>query len=195
MIRKLIAGLLIVAGAWIAGITLIPQDTQAESFVIQTAAQSLMNNQSVSLRIPRVLPQGEQVLFELAVTTPAANPGGPAAPTQLEARLDLPGVDLFPADILRVPYRPGQPVSFRWLVTAQTAPATSGTLWLVEVGQDAKGEETRRPLMARQVAVDLQQVVGLSIRDARWLGGGLAAAGLAAFWVRLPRRKKGKKSG
>ena len=195
MIRKLFAALLILAGCLTAGITFLPIEIQESNLLIQTSVNSVLNNQPVGLRIPKFLPEGEQVLFEMNLTAPLNHADGVIPPKQLEARLDLPGVDLFPSENLRVPYIAGQHISFRWLVSAQTQPLTSGTLWLVEIGVDAAGEETRQPLLARPFELDLQQVLGLSFERARWLGGGLIASGLLAAFFRLKRKQKTKKSG
>jgi hypothetical protein len=190
MLRKIIALLWIVAGLGMAGVTFLPGGAQEETLKVPLGGTVPPVQQAVVFRYPRDLPDGEQVLFEMTVPSNENLPASAGGPVQLEGRLELAGADLFPAEIMRVPYHPGQTVSFRWLVTAHADTAENGTLWLVAVVMDAGKQETRYPMLARPIQVEVQQVLGLSFPSARWVGSGMIVTGLiGAIWLLLQRKK------
>lgn len=154
--------------------------------------QSISNGiaeQAVQLRLPKNLPAGEPVLFEMTLLpAPDANrnfiPG-----TIFEGRLDLPGAETFPGPVNQVTYQPGQTISFRWLVTARIEDPFAGRLWLTMVVPGPGGGETRTVLLAHPLELELARVVGLSLDQARWTGGGIVGIGLVVLLLELRKAK------
>jgi hypothetical protein len=191
MLRKLCAILLVVTGVGIAGMTFLPGSWVEVTQNVPASGAAPSHQQTVIFHYPHDLPDGEQLLFEMTVPPNGSSAAAAGSPVQLEGRLDLAGVDLFPAEILRVPYRAGQTISFRWLVTAHPGAAENGTIWLVAIGFDSSNQEIRSPMIARPIEVELRQVLGLSYLMARWVGSIMISIGsVCAVWLFI----KGKKS-
>ena len=187
MLRKTLPGaLLILAGAVIIALSTLPVQFEETTFPLQGSASSssagLLADRSVQLNLPVDLPSGEAVLLEMTLLPQAA----PSAPTSgssnlLEGRLDLPGADVFPAPAVTAPYLPGQAVDFRWLVTAGDDAPLPGRIWLTVISTDFAGNETRSPVLAHPLELDIHRLLGLPLPQARWLGAGVAGAGLIAL--------------
>jgi hypothetical protein len=97
-----------------------------------------------------------------------------------EARLDLAGVDVRPADQISEPLLPGQPVTFFWSVHPATAGTYRGTVWLfLRFVDKVTREETRLPISAQTVQISSSDVLGLTGGIARMAGGIGAVLGAA----------------
>ncbi|MDO8971634.1 MAG: hypothetical protein Q7U74_13150, partial [Saprospiraceae bacterium] len=170
--------MVIVAGVGIAGVTFLPRTWQDDTLNVPVRGAAGSFVQPVTFRYPREMLDGEQVLFEMTVPSAEDLPAAAGSPVQLEGRLELAGVDLFPSEMMRVPFRPGQTVSFRWLVTAHQGAAENGTLWLVAIGIDSSIQATRFPLIARPIQLEVREVLGLNFLSARWVGSGMIGVGM-----------------
>jgi len=194
MIQKFGVVVLVLVGLVLVGISLRPVDYQELSLRVKGVLPATANERVVALRLPRELLAGEPVLIEM--TLPAVEQVAPDA-VFLEGRLELSGVSVVPGAVVLAPDRSAQPVSFRWLVTAAQEPLVSGTLWLTEIFKASDGSEVRVPLLARPLELEWRTLLGLSLPDARWLGGSLAAAGAALalyrrMWRAAPADKRTK---
>ncbi len=202
MLRKTLPGaLLILAGAVIIALSTQPVQFEETTCSLQGSASSPsagpLAERSVQLRLPADLPSGDAVLLEMTLLPPAAT----RAPTSgssnlLEGRLDLPGAEVFPAPAVTAPFLPGQAVDFRWLVTAGNEAPLPGRIWLTVISTDFAGNETRSPVLAHPLELDVHRLLGLTLPQARGLGAGIAVAGLIALaWQwreRLVRRSKAR---
>ncbi len=202
MLRKTLPGaVLILAGAIIIALSILPVQFEETTFSLQGSISGSsagpLADRSVQLRLPVDLPSGEAVLVEMTLLPP----GAPAAPaggssSLVEGRLDLPGAEVFPAPAVTAPFLPGQMVDFRWLVTAGSDAPLPGRIWLTVISTDFAGNETRSPVLAHPLELDVHRLLGLTLPQARGLGAGIAVAGLIALaWQwreRLVRRSKAR---
>jgi hypothetical protein len=192
MIQRMGVVLCVLVGLAVLGYTFLPVSIQENSVHVKGTTASAAVEREVILRIPQDLPAGDPVLLEM--TLPAVGQVAENA-VFLEGRLELAGVTVIPGDVVLAPDRGGLPVSFRFLITADRAPSISGTLWLTEIFKDSAGTETRVPLLARPLEFGWRSLLGLSMPEARWLGGSLAAAGAAfAFYKRMWKPRAPKKA-
>ncbi len=176
MVQKISVVGLVLAGLITFGLSYWPVPYQEVSLMVRSVASSSVSERAVRLHLPQELPVGEMVLIEMNLPAAEKVPSGAVF---LEGRLELPGVSVMPGEVVLAPDRSALPVNFRWLVTAAPAPSLSGTLWLTEILKSADGSEERVALLARPLEFERRSLLGLGLPDARWLGGALAAAGMA----------------
>jgi len=66
-------------------------------------------------------------------------------------------------------------------VTAGDDAPLPGRIWLTVISTDFAGNETRSPVLAHPLELDIHRLLGLPLPQARWLGAGVAGAGLIAL--------------
>jgi hypothetical protein len=88
-----------------------------------------------------------------------------------EARLDMAGMDVRPADTVGEPLLPGQSATFFWSVRPAEVGNYRGTVWLFLhfVPKDG-GQESRQPLSAQPIEIEATSLFGIPAGTARWLG-------------------------
>jgi hypothetical protein len=104
-----------------------------------------------------------------------------------EARLELPGLDVKPREIVGQPFDPSGEVKFFWNVTSYVEGDFQGNVWLY-VGADSLPKDTtnRYPIAIQPVDFHWQDLFGLSGTSARYLGlFGLIVGILLFAFVRL----------
>jgi len=90
----------------------------------------------------------------------------------VEARLDLAGVEVQPAEEFSEPLNPGEPVSFQWSLRPSEVGTFRGTIWLhLRFIPKEGGQESRKSLTAQLVEVRAVNFLGLGGTTARLLGG------------------------
>ncbi len=91
-----------------------------------------------------------------------------------EARLDLAGIEIRPADLIIEPMLPGQSVTFYWNIQPREAGAFRGTIWLhFRFVNEATGEELLKPVSAQIFEIQVRKFLGLSAgwpRAIGWIG-------------------------
>jgi hypothetical protein len=88
-----------------------------------------------------------------------------------EARFDLAGVEVTPAETISSPLLPGQSVTFFWSVSPREAGSFRGTVWLhLRFVDKASGEESRRAVSAQTIEIEGANLFGFSGNSARTLG-------------------------
>lgn len=181
--RTTLAGALLVAGILIIALSFLPVQFEETTISFTSAPTGQTANplagRSVQLRLPADLPTGQTVMLEMTLLPAAFEPAPGGAPSLVEGRLDLPGADVFPASAVTAPYLPGQSVDFRWLVTAGRDSPLPGRVWLTAISTDTSGSETRVPVLAHPLDLEIHRLFGLLLPDARWLGAGMGVFGLA----------------
>ena len=100
-----------------------------------------------------------------------------------EARFDMAGPLITPADLISEPLLPGQSVTFYWSIRPQEAGNYRGTVWLsLRFVNKLNGEETQKVLSAQQVQIEATTFLGLKADTARAAGGvGSIVAGILGF--------------
>jgi hypothetical protein len=116
-----------------------------------------------------------------------------------EARLDLAGMQVAPAEPMLEPLAPGQAVTFVWSVHAGEAGTYRGTVWLNLrfIPRDGSAEQ-RYPLSAQLVQIRAVNLLGMDGATSRVAGGVGAVLGsvlslenlLPWAWRRLRRKKE-----
>lgn len=88
-----------------------------------------------------------------------------------EARFDIAGLDVRPAELVSEPLSPGNAVTFRWSVRPTQVGIYRGTIWLyLRFVDKQSGEESRKTLSAQIVEIQGVNFLGFSGALARNLG-------------------------
>jgi len=88
-----------------------------------------------------------------------------------EARLELPGLKILPANSVRQPLRPGQPAIFYWSIIAAQAGRYEGKAWFYLTFLSlSDGSATRLALSAQPVEIVARGFLGLPAAPTRALG-------------------------
>jgi hypothetical protein len=88
-----------------------------------------------------------------------------------EARLDLAGMLVQPADAIYEPLKRGQSATFYWSIRPQEVGTYRGTVWLhLNFADKSTGEESRIAVSAQIVEIEAVDFFGLSVNMARTSG-------------------------
>jgi hypothetical protein len=88
-----------------------------------------------------------------------------------EARFDLAGTEIRPAELVSEPLSPGNPVTFRWSVHPPNTGVYRGTIWLyLRFIEKQTREESRKTISAQLVEIEAVNLLGLSGEFARTTG-------------------------
>ena len=88
-----------------------------------------------------------------------------------EARFDLAGMDVRPAELVSESLSPGNAVTFQWSVRPPDVGLYRGTIWLyLHFVDKQSGEESRKTLSAQIVEIEAVNLLGLSGDFARAAG-------------------------
>jgi hypothetical protein len=88
-----------------------------------------------------------------------------------EARLELPGIDVKPREIVGQPYHPGGEVVFYWNVKSHIEGDFMGRIWLYVGNQPFLGKDANRyPIAVQPVEFHWRDLFGLSGTTARYIG-------------------------
>jgi hypothetical protein len=137
---------------------------------------------------------GGSILLEIEARSlepaqPADSLSAAVLPVQLEARLELPGVDTVPKGIIRQALPESQATKFTWHVRANRDGHYLGTLWLHSLVASGAipGNLERRLVAALPLQIRASSLLGLGAYPAQVLGiiGILAGAALCFDWNRL----------
>jgi hypothetical protein len=109
-----------------------------------------------------------------------------------ESRLEVAGLPLIPGDLVSQPVLPGGRVVFSWSAYPQRAGTYPGVIWLyLRLIPLASGDETTRPVLAREFQIRAVELFGLGGPPARLLGiSGIllaTAIGLDGWYIRMGR--------
>lgn len=100
-----------------------------------------------------------------------------------EARLDLAGMEVRPADTISEPLTPGQSVTFYWSIRPDAPGTYRGTVWLhLRFVEKSTGGESRKAVSAQIVEIDAVDFFGLPVSLARTSGVvGSVVGGILGF--------------
>ena len=88
-----------------------------------------------------------------------------------EARFDLAGIEIRPAELVSEPLSPGNSVTFLWSIHAQNTGVYRGTVWLyLRFVEKQTGEESRKTVSPQIVEIEAVNLLGLSGEFARTTG-------------------------
>jgi len=118
-----------------------------------------------------------------------------------EARLDLAGMLVQPADAIYEPLKRGQSATFYWSIRPQEAGTYRGTVWLhLNFADKSTGEQSRIAVSAQIIEIEAVDFFGLSVNVERTSGvigsiiGGIVGfpflEDIVKFWAGLFKRKK-----
>ncbi|MBI5965321.1 MAG: hypothetical protein HY863_17735 [Chloroflexi bacterium] len=116
-----------------------------------------------------------------------------------EARLDLAGMEVQPADSIFEPLSRGQSATFYWSIRPQETGKYRGTVWLhLNFTDKSTGEESRIAVSAQLVEIEAVDFFGLSVNVARTSGvigsviGGVVGFPFIEDIIKLLFKKKKK---
>jgi len=100
-----------------------------------------------------------------------------------EARFDIAGMDVKPADVISEPLTPGQPVTYYWSIRPQEVGVYRGTIWLyLRFVDKSNGEESRKTVSAQLVEIEAVNLFGLPLGLVRGAGAlGSFVGGIIGF--------------
>ncbi|HSL47357.1 MAG TPA: hypothetical protein VK897_28210 [Anaerolineales bacterium] len=88
-----------------------------------------------------------------------------------EARFDIAGMEVRPAELVSEPLAPGNSATFYWSIRPQEVGTYRGTVWLyLRFVDKQNGDESRKPVSAQLVEIEAVNLLGLSGRVARTTG-------------------------
>jgi len=88
-----------------------------------------------------------------------------------EARLDLAGMQVQPAEAVYEPLKRGQSATFYWSIRPQETGVYRGTVWLhLNFADKSTGEESRIAVSAQIIEIEAVDFFGLSVNVARMSG-------------------------
>jgi hypothetical protein len=88
-----------------------------------------------------------------------------------EARLDLAGMQVQPADAIYEPLKRGQSATFHWSIRPQEVGTYRGTVWLhLNFADKSTGEQSRIAISAQIVEIEAVDFFGLSVNTIRTSG-------------------------
>ena len=157
-----------------------------------TAQPAIPERRRLTLEFPPQIRAGDSDLVRLTLEvddlgdlTPTAEMGGNVIEGEVvevpnlyeshhviaEARFDLAGTEIRPADLVSEPLSPGNSVTFRWSVRPQDVGLYRGTIWLYLRFVDKQtGEESQKTVSAQLVEIEAVNFLGLSGEFARTTG-------------------------
>ena len=98
-----------------------------------------------------------------------------------EAQLNMAGVEMDPADTISEPLHPGRSVTFYWTVRPPAVGKYEGTAWLhlrfIPISSLSGVQETRIPISAQFITLEVRSLLGLSGGTARGLGAAGSVVG------------------
>ena len=100
-----------------------------------------------------------------------------------EARLDMAGMQIQPADAIYEPLKRGQSATFYWSIRAQEKGIYRGTVWLhLNFADKSTGEQSRIAVSAQIIEIEAVDFFGLPVNVARASGViGTVVGGVIGF--------------
>jgi hypothetical protein len=157
-----------------------------------TAQPAIPERRRLTLEFPPQIRAGDSDLVRLTLEvddlgnlTPTAQIGGNVVTGEVveipnlyeshqviaEARFDLAGMEVRPADLVSEALSPGSSVTFRWSIRPADVGVYRGTIWLyLRFVDKQSGEESRKTLSAQLVEIEAVNFLGLSGEFARTTG-------------------------
>ena len=157
-----------------------------------TAQPALPERRRLTLEFPPRIRAGDSDLVRLTLEvddlgnlTPTAELGGNVIEGEVveipnlyeshhviaEARFDMAGMEVRPAELVSEPLAPGNSVTFRWSVRPQDVGVYRGTIWLYLRFVDKQtGAESQKTVSAQLVEIEAVNLLGLSGQFARTTG-------------------------
>jgi len=157
-----------------------------------TAQPAIPERRRLTLEFPPQIRAGDSDLVRLTLEvddlgnlTPTAQIGGNVIAGEVveipnlyeshhviaEARFDLAGMEVRPAELVSEPLAPGNSVTFRWSIRPPDVGVYRGTIWLYLRFVDKQtGEESQKTVSAQLVEIEAVNFLGLSGEFARTTG-------------------------
>ncbi len=149
---------------------------------------AIQEQRQLTLEFPLVIRAGDADVIRLAFEmgdVGTLNPGGSfpnvfgTHHVMVEARLEMPGVDIRPDTTISETLLPGQKVTFYWSVLPAEVGKYKGTVWFyLRFIPMQGGDEQRLALSAQQIDIEVTSILGIKADLARWLGVGGTLLGL-----------------
>jgi hypothetical protein len=154
----------------------------------QQAALDEYHLAQISLEWPEKLRIGETGRITLAVEPqPGSGPISSSQGLAIDARLDLVGLQLYPANEARTALPPGKLLRLFWQVRAARDGDYPGNAWLYIVFPPTDNTQNASrlslPLSAQNLAIKVVSLAGLDVSQARFLGAAGITAGMLLMLI------------
>jgi hypothetical protein len=173
----------------------LPSDLPTATFASPTPQPAVPERRRLTLEFPPTIRAGDSDIVRLTLEVddlgnlmPTAQLEGNVVTGEIvevpnlyeshhviaEARFDLAGMEIRPAELVSEPLSPGNSVTFLWSIRpkdAQGAGVYRGTIWLyLRFVEKQSGEESRKTVSAQIVEIKAVNFLGLSGKFARTTG-------------------------
>ena len=173
--------------------TLSPADMQLEP-VTGGDSPAILSSRLVRVEWPSVMRIADRCWMELDFSqldeglTQTAQPTGFSDAydnynLMAEARFEVAGIRVEPANPTRESMPRGQPLKFKWQLTAYQAGIYDGTLWLLLRFLPLDGKTpSQQPVYVQKITFQTTSLGGLTAPMARWTGGVGAILGIVLLF-------------
>jgi hypothetical protein len=170
----------------------LPSEPPTSLIPISTPQPALPERRRLTLEFPPQIRAGDSDVVRLTLEvddlggiTPTAEIGGNVVTGEVvevpnlyethhviaEARFDIAGMEISPADVSSQPLAQGQSVTFYWSIRPRETGIYRGTVWLyLRFVDKQKGEESQKAVSAQLVEIEAVNLFGLSANFARTTG-------------------------
>ncbi|HEX5810276.1 MAG TPA: hypothetical protein VFY25_16515, partial [Anaerolineales bacterium] len=170
----------------------LPSALPTSVIPLATPQPALPERRRLTLEFPAELRAGDSDLVRLTLEvddlgniTPTAEIGGNVVTGEVieipnlyethhviaEARFDIAGMEVRPAELRGEPLAPGNSATFYWSIHPQQAGVYRGTVWLyLRFVHKSTGEESRKAVSAQIVEIEAVNLLGMSGSFARTTG-------------------------
>jgi len=170
----------------------LPSELPTSVIPVSTPQPALPERRRLTLEFPPQIRAGDSDVVRLTLEvddlggiTPTAEIGGNVVTGQVievqnlyethhviaEARFDMAGMEISPADLSSQPLAQGQSVTFYWSIRPPEAGVYRGTVWLyLRFVDKQNGEESQKAVSAQLVEIKATNLLGLSGNFARTSG-------------------------
>jgi len=168
-----------------ASILFIPISADNESEMPIDLPPHLYQEYLLTLAYPEFIWLGDSQYLIFTIQPEASDQVEKSSPlsdysTSLEARLDLPSVQISPGNAMYQVFQNGKQAQFLWYVTAENHHESAGKLWLyLIINQYEKGFEQTIPLFALPIEINIKSCLGWTLPILQ----GLIIVGLACLII------------
>ena len=109
----------------------------------------------------------------------------------LEARVEMTGIDIDPPGVMSKNILPGQKINFTWMIDGKSAGEYKGTIWLYLnlIPKQSSEKSIKETLIAKPIKISVRNFLGLKINFVRVIACILLTVSTIAIWFVVRKYK------